>query len=226
MNYSVIGEKIMAKKSLTDLLREEVEKSPDLNSATEHKTNDDEHIEQNVEAVEKSPMNTPAKANARRSAPTKSTPTKSTSTKSTPTKADLEATVAELKAALEEAQHKETALAELKDSLEESHRKEKALQQQISELQSDLHDQNKSLQKLQKELEKIADLKTEFEQAKKAASQLAKANEALTQEINALKKEKEGLKVHLPKAPDHRIERPIQKESGTPGDFAKNSWLL
>jgi chromosome segregation ATPase len=211
----------MAKKRLTDLLREEVEKSPDINSATERKTNDDEDIEQNAEVVEQSPMNTPAKPNARRSAATKSTATKSTATK-----AELEATVAELKAALEEAQRKETSFADLKESLEESHRKEKALQKQITELQAELHNQNESLQKLQKNLEKIADLKTEFEQAKKAAVQLAAANEKLTQEINALKKEKEGLKVQEHSIQEPMPGRPIQKENEKPADFAKNSWLL
>jgi chromosome segregation ATPase len=206
----------MAKKRLTDLLREEVEKSPDINSATERKTNDDEDIEQNAEAVEKSPMNTPAKPNARRSV----------ATKSTATKAELEATVAELKAALEEAQKKETSFADLKESLEESHRKEKALQKQITELQAELHNQNESLQKLQKNLEKIADLKTEFDQAKKAAVQLAEANEKLTQEINALKKENESLTVEEHRMQEPMPGRPIQKENERPADFAKTSWLL
>ena len=211
----------MAKKRLTDLLREEVEKSPDVNSATEQKNNDDENIDQKAETVEKSPMNTPAKPNARRSAATKSTATKSTATK-----AELEATVAELKAALEEAQKKETTFADLKESLEESHRKEKALQQQITELQAELHNQNDSLKKLQKNLEKIADLKTEFEQAKKAAVQLAEANEKLTQEINALKKENESLTVEEHRMQEPMPGRPIQKENERPADFAKTSWLL
>lgn len=213
MNYSMIGVIIMAKKRLTDLLREEVEKSPDLESATVGKTSDDQPIDQNTETVHQLPMSTPPKS--------------STSTRhSTPTKAELETTVTELQAALEEAQQKEAAFADLKNALEESHKKESELQHQITELQSDLYNQNKSLQKLQKELEKITEIKAELEQAKKAASQLAKANEKLNSEIEALKKENEDVKVPLIKQPEHRPGRPIQKGSENPGDFAKNSWLL
>jgi chromosome segregation ATPase len=219
----------MAKKSLTDLLRQEVEKSSTLEAETVLETSDDEFAEQDTNTVEKLPMNTSAKPNARRA---------------TPTKAQLETTITKLKAALEEAQQKEsafkaaleeaqhqhqdedTAFAALKESLEESHRKEGALQQQISDLQSDLAHQHKSLDKLQKELEKIADLKKEFEQAKKAASQLAQANEKLTEEINALKKENEHLATQRSSVPQHQPGRPIQTESGKSPDFAKNSWLL
>jgi chromosome segregation ATPase len=201
----------MAKKRLTDLLREEVEKSPDLNSATDRKTNDDEHIEHSAEAVEKSPMNTPAKPSAKRS---------------NATKAELEATVTKLRAALEEAQKKAAAFADLKESLEESHRKEKALQQQITELQADLQHQNESLEKVQKDLKKIADLKTEFEQAKKAAVQLAEANEKLTEEVNALKKENETLNTQEHTMLEPMPGRPVQKESENAVDFAKSSWLL
>jgi chromosome segregation ATPase len=201
----------MAKKSLTDLLREEVKKSSQPESPTVQETTDDEFIEQDAKTVEKSPMNTPAKSSAQRS---------------NLTKAQLEATVTELKAALKEAQNKEATFADLKDSLEESHSKETALQQQITELQSELDHQNKSLHKLQKELEKLADLKTEAEQAKKAASHLAKANEKLSQEVDALKKENEDLKAHVPNQLEHRPGRPIQKETEKSGDFAKNSWLL
>jgi chromosome segregation ATPase len=221
----------MAKRSLTDLLREEVEKSPDLEIENVQETTDDELIEQNAEAVETLPMNTRARPSARHS---------------TPTKAELEATITELRASLEEAQHKEETFAELKEALDEAHRKEGALQQQISDLQSDLQHQNRSVHKLEKELEKLAQLKTELEQAKKAAFQLAEANEKLNQEVQTLKKQNESLTAkghNIAYQPQekaietyhpqekaietyHPPERPIQKESEKPADFAKTTWLL
>ena len=197
----------MAKKSLTDLLREEVEKSTNL------ELEKDETIDQYPEIVENLPMNTPAKSSARQSIQTK---------------AQLEATISKLKAALEEAQqhNQDGAFAELKADLEEAYRKEGALQQQISDLQSDLQHYKKSVHKLEKELEKVDQLKTELEQAKRAAFQLAEANEKLTQEINMLKKGDQ-----IQKGPGHEIiyhapERPVQKENDKPADFAKTSWLL
>ncbi len=166
-------------------------------------------------------MNTSAKPSARRSPLTK---------------AQLEATVSELRAALEEAKHKaakteETEdFAELKDSLKEFQRKEDYLKQQIVDLQSDLQHQKEALHKMQTDLEKSEKLKIELEQAKKAAIQLAKANEKLTQEVNTLKKENENLKAQehkeLELEPYHVPERPIQKETDKPADFAKTSWLL
>lgn len=203
----------MTKKNLTDLLREEVEKPTNLELETVEETTNDETIKQDTEVVE-IPMNIPAKQNARQSIPTK---------------AELEATITELKAALEEAQQKneETPFAQLKDDLEEAYRKEGALQQQISDLQTDLQHYKKSVHKLEKELEKVEHFKTELEQAKNAAVQLAQANEKLSQEVNALKK---GDAI-IPKGPGHEViyhapDRPIQREIDKPADFAKTSWLL
>ena len=92
----------MAKKSLTDLLREEVQKSPELESELEG-----ENI-QDTTAVEELQMNTPSKARTRTSSTTK---------------AELETTVAELKAALKKAekaaQDKEEIFTDLKKALEE-----------------------------------------------------------------------------------------------------------
>lgn len=211
-----------AKKSLTDLLREEVDKSPSLESEKGEETTDDQVIESNTEAVEKLSMNTPAKPSARTT---------------TPTKVELEETIIELKAALEEAKHKEETFSELKEDLEAAYSKEGALKQQISDLQSDLQHQKKSVHKLEKELEKFEELKAELAQAKKAAFQLAEANEKLMKEVNSLlKKENKDLKehetqiTHQPAATSirtyHPPERPIQKESEKPADFAKTTWLL
>lgn len=199
----------MAKKSLTDLLREEVKKSPKLEGETEQETTDAEDRDQDTKTVEKSLMNTPSRPSAKRS---------------THTKAELEATITELRAALEEAQHKDATLAELKEALEEAYRKEGALQQQITDLQSDLQHQKKSVHKLEKELEKLDQLKTDLQEAKKAAHQLAQANEKLTQQVNTLQKENEDLK------PKERNTlalpgRPIQKSTDKPTNSNTPSWL-
>lgn len=202
----------MPKKSLTDLLKEEVEKSPSLEEPVKEIT-DEQTIKPDLQPLETLSMNMPDKPSTKQSIPTK---------------ADLEATITELKAALEEAsKHQESPFAELKDDLEEAYRKEGALQQQISDLQADLQHYKKSVHKLEKELEKTESLKTELEQAKKAALQLAQANEKLTQEINTLQKGESQIQ----KGPGHEIiyhppDRPVQKESDKPADFAKNSWLL
>jgi len=208
----------MAKKSLTDLLREEVEKSSDPGGEKIQKTTDDELLEQDSESVETLTMKTPAKSIARRP---------------TTTKAELEATVTKLRAALEEAQHKEETFDSLKEALDESHRKEGSLQQQISDLHSDLEHERKSVHKLEKQLEQIDQLKKELDQAKKAAVQLAAANEKLIEEVKTLKKQNEDVKPkekmtlnHMPERPNHLPERPIQKETETPVDFATKSWLL
>ncbi|MEO8893691.1 MAG: hypothetical protein ABI417_19565 [Coleofasciculaceae cyanobacterium] len=203
----------MPKKNLTDLLKEEVEKSPSLEEPVKEAT-DEPTIKPDLEPLETLSMTMPDKP----------------STKQTiPTKADLEATITELKAALEEASQKpqESPFSELKDDLEEAYRKEGALQQQISDLQADLQHYKKSVHKLEKELEKAEQFKTELAQAKQAALQLAEANEKLTQEINTLQKGESQIQ----KGPGHEIiyhppDRPIQKETDKPADFAKNSWLL
>jgi DNA repair ATPase RecN len=217
----------MAKKSLTDLLHEEVKKSSKQESKTVQENTDDELQEQNAQLGEESPMNTQNNPSARRSSATK---------------ADLEATITELKTALKEAQHQEERFIDVKNALEEAYKKEGSLEQQITDLQSDLQHQKRLVHKLEKELEKLEPLKKEFEQAKKAALQLAEANDKLTQEINSLKKGNEPIKeqkstalkeqkVSVIKEQEHAPRyqqplRPVQKEADKPADFATKSWLL
>ncbi|NEQ23067.1 MAG: hypothetical protein F6K28_28720 [Microcoleus sp. SIO2G3] len=217
----------MAKKSLTDLLHEEVKKSSNQEGKTNQNNTDDEPTKQSDKTVEKLPMNPPNQPGTRRTAATK---------------ADLEATIKELRAALKEAQNQEETFVDLKNTLEEAYKKEGALEQQISDLQSDLQHQKRLVHKLEKELEKLEPLKKEFEQAKKAALQLAEANEKLTQEINSLKKANETPKEQKPSAvKEQKVSvikeqehtpryqppaRPVQKEADKPADFATKSWLL
>ncbi|MBE9125941.1 MULTISPECIES: hypothetical protein [unclassified Coleofasciculus] len=204
----------MTKKRLTDLLREEVEKLAEPDEEN-NETSGEQDLEQDTEAVEKPTMTTQSKSNARRSAPTK---------------AELEATVTELRAALEETQHQDTTLIELKEALEEANQREASLQQQITDLQANLEQQKDSVEKLQQQLKTIEGLKAEFEQAKKAAVQLAQANERLTQEINTLtkqnKEDKTNRQIKQMQPQQQTIGRPIQKDSEKPADFAKKAWLL
>lgn len=199
----------MAKKSLTDLLREEVQKSPELESELEG-----ENI-QDTTAVEELQMNTPSKARTRTSSTTK---------------AELETTVAELKAALKKAekaaQDKEEIFTDLKKALEESHENEGSLQQQINELQSELQQQKQFVEKLQNAQKQLEQIKTEFEKAKKAAVQLAEVNEKLAQEMDTLKKQKEFPKTQANNEPEHKPGRPIQQDRDKSEDFAKKAWLL
>lgn len=201
----------MARKKLTDLLREEVAKAPESND----ETTSDQGVNLDPDTVEESAMATEIIPETKSSNPQ-----------------DLEKTVTELKAALAEAQQKEKVLTELQESLAESNKKEASLQKQITDLQKDLQQQKQSVSILQKEVEKvekIEHLKTELDQAKQAAIQLAQANEKLTKEIDVLKKENEALKGTQNRTlePKHQqIQRPVQKADDTPPDFAKNTWLL
>ncbi|NER45656.1 MAG: hypothetical protein F6J92_02975 [Symploca sp. SIO1A3] len=127
----------MAKKSLTDLLREEVDKSPQLAADTVPETNNDQLLDQDTEAVEKIPMST----------------TKSISNL---TKAQLQATVTELRGALkkaqealEQAQNQQESFANLQEALQNSQKNEASLKEEVTELKADLERQAKSVQKLE-----------------------------------------------------------------------------
>lgn len=206
----------MARKKLTDLLREEVAKSPESND----QITSDQGVNLEPDTVEESAMATEIIPETKSSNPQ-----------------ELEKTVNELKSALAEAQEKEKVLTELQESLAESNKKEASLQKQITDLQEDLQQQKQSVATLQKEVEKvekIEHLKTELDQAKQAAIQLAQVNEKLAKEIDALKKENQSLKgtqnrIVEPKnqqIQNQQIQRPVQKAEDMPPDFAKNTWLL
>ncbi|NEP10811.1 MAG: hypothetical protein F6K14_11455 [Symploca sp. SIO2C1] len=209
----------MAKKSLTDLLREEVDKSPQLAADTVPETNNDQLLDQDTEAVEKIPMST----------------TKSISNL---TKAQLQATVTELRGALkkaqealEQAQNQQESFANLQEALQNSQKNEASLKEEVTELKADLERQAKSVQKLEEELKQMNQIKKEFEEAKKAAIQLAETNEKLTQKVNGMKKDDKDMTLQTKKLPNqslvpHTPNRPIQKESDKPADFAKKTWLL
>ena len=123
-------------------------------------------------------------------------------------KTELEATVTELRAALDQA-----------------HRKEGSLEQRIADLQSALDEQKALAQKLQKELNAAKPIKAELEEAKKAALGLAEANIQLIEKVDLLSKKPERTTVERKKLEWH--DEPIAQEKFVPpADFAKSSWLL
>lgn len=147
------------KRDLADLLREEAQKSSEIETELIEAAAD---IEETTESEE--PSETPSSANA--IAPRAKRP-------GSPTKADLEIKVTQLQAALQAAREKEDSL-----------------QQQMADLQADLHEEKKLVQKLLTEMKQNNDLKTELEQAKKVILQLSEINSKPIQEVSMPQKEK------------------------------------
>jgi chromosome segregation ATPase len=173
------------RRNTRDLIRQEGQKLNPKPADAAEASNGSEPVESNTpEASETEDM-----AN--------STPAKRTTT----TKADLDTTVMELKAKLEEAT-----------------KRENSLQEQITTLQADLFDQKTHVEKLEQ-----ANLKVELEDAKKTALKLAEANSKLTAEVNALKKENQELKA---KGHIRPVETHAEEVTKKAADFAKTSWLL
>ncbi len=170
------------KKRLSDLLREEAQKSPSEAEAIQEAAS--EPLEPDPTLSETEPIHEttdqPSPLNT------------ATSTKRIPTKAELETTV-----------------SELREALNESHGKENSLRQQIADLKSDLQEQKILLQKLLAELEPTNQIKAELEQAKKVILQLLEDSSKNTQEVNTQRKEKEdskSQKLALNKSPHTSIQ--------------------
>lgn len=186
------------RKRISDLLRQEAQKSSDTEDKPVIEITAEEVKEQDNEVTEVSPTGTD----------------RSIAEDTSPTKAELEATIAELRAALEQTQQ-----------LEQAHQHEVSLQQQVIDLQSELAEQKKLVQKLQKDLEQFDKVKAELTQAKKEALQLADANSKLIEENNTLKKESEALTTPRYKPVERKISTiaDVNKERD---DFANKTWLL
>jgi len=201
----------MAKKSIADLLRQESQKAP--NSEGKSVTNND-NVAIDVPAVEAVEVKVEEEV---------SSTDKSQIKEATPTKAELEKTIAELKAELEKSQGNE-----------------ERLEKQIADLKGDLDNQKTLLQEQAKQLEKSNVKKKEFEDAKKISLQLAEANSKLTQDMEELKQQIQQLQ----QPRQQPIQQPLQnlpvktpKKFGQPvilpptnnddsADFNSNTWLL
>ncbi|HEY9699746.1 MAG TPA: hypothetical protein V6D10_20970 [Trichocoleus sp.] len=156
----------MVKKRLSDLLREEAQKSGEAASEQSENQQTEGTI---APAAEKA--NEPAKAAPEAEPPEAAQPVEpeaspeepSHQRKSSPTKVELEGLVAELKAALAA-------------SRQTTQQQEDALNQQITTLQASLQDQQSLIEKLQTEVQQAQSLKKELEEAKQMILQLSQAN--------------------------------------------------
>ena len=188
------------RKRISDLLRQEAQKLPENEDKTTIDTTAKVVVEEEPPAVTESSTDK-VEQNVEQD--------------SSPTKAELEATIAELKAAL--VQTKE---------LEIAHQHEGSLQQQVIDLQAELGEQKSLVAKFRKDSEQVKSLKAELEQTKKEALKLAEANSKLIEENNALKKGKESITIHTYKPIERKIGRNSPDESKKSDDFANKTWLL
>lgn len=187
-----------SKKSLSDLLREEINKVPssDPQTAAEHSPAAEEPLKYEAESTKSSPAedsNDPQMATA--TSARKSNPKRSTSRL---TKAELESKVQSLTEGLQAAQTKESGL-----------------EQQINHLEANLEQQKASIQDLQTVLSRTQTLKTELEQAKQDALKLAQENERLQSQIDTLKQENRDLQTQV-KRPDRPASLPSRRMISRP----------
>ena len=189
----------MNKKRLSDLLRDEAQKSPDEsieevvnNLEVDITLPETESLDETLD--EHSPVNTTSR-------------TKRTN----PTKAELETTLTELQEALQAAQMREESLG-----------------QQVVDLQLELQEQKLLVKTLQPILEQTNQLKTELEQAKKVILQLSEINSKSTQSAITPKKELGDFRaqnLNLKKLPHHSIQPPQSLEPNPPDSPGSNSKL-
>lgn len=223
----------MARKNLSDLLRQEAQKSP--NSEAETVKNDDKIIDVPALAtVEVAAEEVKEEA---------SIDDKTAAKRSTHTKAELETTIAELQATLETAKETEAngqkEIAELRSQLKKSQQNEQKLEKELAELRSEIESQKKLLKQQEQKLEKTNQIKKELDEAKKTSLQLANANSAIEEEVKQLRKQLEDLQpkpAALSTQPAPLPVRQIRKEgkhlhfpsqrTDNSDDFASNTWLL
>jgi DNA repair exonuclease SbcCD ATPase subunit len=150
----------MARKRLSDLLREEVQKG------------------EAVPVVEAAAV--PAKPASKRQKETPSRKPTSNGTKAAVTE-PVEAELVEVETPSE--------LSNTKVALERSQQREAALKQENSALQQELDRQEAQIHALQADLEKAQSFKTELEKAKQDALHLAEENSRLLAELQSLKEQ-------------------------------------
>jgi chromosome segregation ATPase len=123
------------------------------------------------------------------------------------------ATVAELRTALEQAhQHEAAIVAELRAGLEKAHQREYELQENVYQLKSEVFEQKSLVQKLEQALDQAnMKIKNELDEAKKTALELAQANAKLIEELKGVKVQKE--EPPTPKAIVPKKQMTIPKKS-------------
>lgn len=176
----------MTRKQLTDLLREEVQKPAEA------------ELERSQDAQDETQ---PVTASTR-------------SKRTSPTKAELESTIAELKAALAAAQAGTD------------------WQQQLNNLQAELQEQKQLVDRLKADLEKADQIQAELEQAKSVIRSLSEVNEQLTHNIDALKKQdqksspvKNPLKLQVSSLPYHSLQHKAHQPLSTDLSDSDIGWV-
>jgi len=223
----------MVRKNLSDLLRQEAQKSP--NSEEETVKNDDKIIDVPALAT--------VEVAAEEVTEDASTNDKTAAKRSTHTKVELETTVTELQAALETAKENENngqqEIAELRSQLKKGQQNEQKLEKQLAELRSEVENQKKLLKQQEQKLEKTNQMKKELDEAKKTSLQLANANSAIEEEVKQLRKQLQdfqakpaplstqpaALQVKQIRKEGKHLHFPSQKTDNS-DDFASNTWLL
>lgn len=183
----------MARKRLGDLLREEAQKpsEPEVVQAADSEAMPELDTSlapaEPLDEVTQEPLSTVTNStNANR--------------RTNPTKADLEATVAELRAALQEVQQHENSL-----------------QQQVAHLQLELDDYHILVSKLKAELEQAETVKAELEEAKKVILQLSAVNSPASSAKPA-SQEAKAQQLALARSPHYSIQPSIQSSELTDAD--------
>lgn len=147
----------MARKRLSDLLREEAQKPSESEDGASSQEANGRRKSTTSSRSRKQPGESVAKSKPVE--PTESTPVPETGVE----------------------------MRQVKDALERSQQRETSLKQEIAELQNTLGNQESLVKSLKSDLAKVEALKTELEAAKKTALQLAEENTRLRQALEASK---------------------------------------
>ncbi len=167
----------MSKKSLSDLLREEVHKTKTSTSESSEPHELPAQSSHRLGPTEDTSMNSPMNLAKGESAKVGASPTPPKPVSSSHlTKAELEGKVVSLTEAL--------VLAQQFAAEQES-----SLAQQITQLESTVAEQHQSIQQLQVSLDQARSIKSELDLAKKDALKLAQENERLQSQNQELKTE-------------------------------------
>lgn len=186
----------MARKRLSDLLREEVKKTTDGESETP-----------DASEVENNPNNDSAASKTKgfsKSSKAKASSEAATAESTTSLQADADAKVAELQAALEQSQ-----------------KREETLQQEISHLKADLKAQTTAAKDLQTNLKEIEaenqQLEAELTKVKQTALQLADSNAELKQQLEQQRVEQQPKK-NLPAQATKSSSAPLAPTTNKPAN--------
>lgn len=180
----------MSRKRLSDLLREEVQKSPESSETDQASQPSSTSASGSQKSRQAAARRTPAKT-------TPATPpivTADTSSTPTPDQPPSEPQ-SETGDALE------TAIADLKATLETVKANEGVLQRKVEQLEADLAERDALVQSLQKDAQTQATLKSELEEAKRVIVQLTEMNTSMSDELKALKQKPSASVAAVPVAP-------------------------